>query len=121
VIASSVQATSKLIFADCSCSNVGSNTKFHSKSPTIFTPATGPSNGAPDIISARDAQVIPRNPRSDSFELLKAVAIICVSLIKPFGNIGRIGLSINLEVRTEASLGLPSLFINLFPPIFHVA
>ncbi len=51
----------------------------------------------------------------------RAVSIILTSLINHFGNIGLIGLSISLDVKTDALDGLPSLFINLFPPIFPVA
>ena len=43
-----------------------------------------------------------------------AVAITTTSLNNPFGNNGRIGLSISLEVRIALSLALPSLYLN--PP-----
>jgi hypothetical protein len=87
----------------------------------ILTPETGPSNGAHATIRARDADVIPQLPSSQLLSLESVVAIICVSLIIPFGNIGLIGLSIIREVKVAISLGLASRFINLFQPIFPAA
>jgi hypothetical protein len=121
VIASRVPATSKFNFACCSSSKLGSKISIHSLFCTILTQATGPSKGAPLISSVSEAPVIPKNHKSLSFVAERAVAIICTSFINPFGNIGRIGLSMSLEVKIEDSEGRHSLFINLFPPIFPVA
>ena len=87
----------------------------------IFTAETGHSKGAQAIRSPREAPVIPQKPSSFVPSDENTVAITCVSFMIHFGNIGLIGLSIILAVRVADSLGLHSLFINLFPPIFPVA
>ena len=71
-------------------------------------------NGNPDIAKAAEEAIIDKISGWFSLSYDKTVGNTCTSFMNPEGNKGLIGLSINLEIRVSASVGLASLL--KYPP-----
>ena len=74
----------------------------------------------PDIVNALEAATIATMSAFVSVSWDSTVKITCVSFLKPSGNSGLIGLSINLHINVSASVGLASL-LKKPPGIFPAA
>ena len=111
--ASSVPATTISKYESSNCSKVGLRTYSPSINPTLAAPI-GPSKGTPEIVNAAEAPIIAAISGfcflSDDITVQK----IWISFVKCSGNMGLMGLSINLEVSVSLSVGLASLLKN--PP-----
>ena len=69
----------------------------------------GPSKGMSVMDRAAEAPATERMSRGFSMSAESGVAMIWVSLRKPFGKRGRMGLSVSRSIRTASVLGRPSL------------
>ena len=72
----------------------------------MLTDATGPSQGISDIAIAAEAPIVPNTSGSFSPSYDRTLIETIVSLIKPFGNNGLRGLSVNLAASISFSLVL---------------
>ena len=72
------------------------------------------------MVNALEAATIATISALVSVSCDSTVKITCVSFLKPSGNNGRMGLSINLDTNVSASVGLASLLKNP-PGIFPAA
>ena len=81
--------------------------------PTSIAPK-GPLKGISDVVTARDAPIIDNISGGKSCSTDNTKQDITTSFLKSSGNSGLRGLSIALPIKTAASAGLPSLFLN--PP-----
>ena len=106
--ASFVPATTKSSSEFFNSLVVGFNKNFLSLYPTLLA-AIGPLNGRPDIARAAEEAIIERTSGWFSPSYDKTVGKTCTSFIKLEGNNGLIGLSINLDIKVSASVGLASL------------
>ena len=87
---------------------VGFKTHLPSIKPTLDAP-TGPLKGNPEIDRAAEHAIIDNISASFSLSYESTVGKTCTSFLKSSGNKGLIGLSINLDIRVSASVGLASL------------
>ena len=121
VIFSSVAATVNVKSLFSLCSTVGFITICPSTNPT-FTAAVGPLNGMSDIAKAVAAPIIAATSGELSCSTQRTVPTTTTSFLKSFGNNGRNGLSIALDVKIALSVGFPSLFRNppgIFPTAYN--
>ncbi len=119
MMASLLPATVRCISLTAVCSTVGLIISLPSIIPTT-TPAMGPLNGILLTPKATEAPIIAVTSGRLSCSTDITVATMWISFLKPLGNRGLMGLSINLAVKVASSVGLPSLFINP-PGIFPTA
>ena len=75
--------------------------------PTRAAPI-GPAKGTPEIASAAEVPINEIMSGSISLSTDMTVGMTCTSFMNPFGNSGRIGRSMSLQVRVSFSLGRPS-------------
>ena len=80
----------------------------------------GPLKGNPEIDRAAEQAIIDSISASFSLSYESTVGKICTSFLKFSGNKGLIGLSINLDIKVSASVGLASL-LKYPPGIFPAA
>ena len=76
--------------------------------PTRVMPR-GPPKGMSEIESAAEAPATASKSSGFSMSADSGVAMIWVSLRKPFGKRGRMGLSVSRSIRMASVLGRPSL------------
>ena len=119
VIFSKVPATVAVNLLLSLWATVGFITISPSTHPTA-TAAVGPLNGISEIASAADAPIIAHTSGLLSCSTESTVVVTQTSFLKSFGNNGRSGLSIALDVKIALSEGFPSLFVKL-PGIFPTA
>ena len=108
---SAVEATVRLSSVFCLCSSVGLMTICPSTRPT-FTPEIGPSHGISDIAIAADTPIMAAISGLQSGSTDITVATTEQSFLKSLGKRGRMGLSMQREVRIAFSLAFPSLLPN---------
>ena len=79
-----------------------------SVSRAMRTQASGPSNGTPPSVMAREAPMVQMTSIGFSGSHTSVVATIWTSLRKPSGKLGRMGRSIIRAMRVALSEGRPS-------------
>jgi len=114
-----VPATTKSNSDSFNSSIDGFNKYFPSLYPTLLA-AIGPWKGKPDIAKAAEDAIIDKMSGWLFPSYDKTVGSNCTSFKKLDGNRGLIGLSINLEIKVSASVGLASL-LKYPPGIFPAA
>ncbi len=110
---SAVPATTRSSCDSPSWVAVGFKMYLPSLYPTRTAPM-GPMNGRPEMASAAEAPSREAMSGSTSELTDNTEATTCTSLVNPSGNSGRIGRSINRDVRVSFSVGRPSRLKN--PP-----
>ena len=113
------QATTRSSSESFNSSVEGFNKYLPSLYPTLLA-AIGPWNGKPDIANDADDAIIDKMSGWFIPSYDKTVGSNCTSFMKVDGNKGLMGLSINLEIKVSASVGLASL-LKYPPGIFPAA